>query len=189
MGFSPPDLTVFIREQKSFNAIGTFLNERADISGQEQRERVRFAISNARRAARARQNFCSRGRRTWPSAGCCHTCRYRWNLSRDSQQFRNISRPKSRPLHSRQDSDRRERQQPMSTTTLPFPMSLSEKYRPRTIAAFVGLDKPKRILSKLAANPYASAWLFAGPPGVGKTTMALALAETLHHIVATMQCR
>ena len=65
------------------------------------------------------------------------------------------------------------------SATLPFPMPLAEKYRPRAIADFVGLDKPKRILSKFAANPYQSAWLFVGPPGTGKTTMALALAETL----------
>jgi replication-associated recombination protein RarA len=72
------------------------------------------------------------------------------------------------------------------STTLPFPMSLSEKYRPHAIADFVGLDKPKCVLSKFAANPYSSGWIFIGPSGVGKTTMALALAEMLraelHHI-------
>jgi predicted permease len=40
MGFSAPDLTVFMREQKSFKAIGTFLNERMDISGQGEPDRV-----------------------------------------------------------------------------------------------------------------------------------------------------
>jgi len=65
------------------------------------------------------------------------------------------------------------------STTLPFPMPLAEKYRPRVIAGFVGLDKPKRILGKFATNPYQSAWIFIGPPGTGKTTMALALAEML----------
>jgi replication-associated recombination protein RarA len=77
------------------------------------------------------------------------------------------------------------------SATLPFPMPLAEKYRPRLIAQFVGLDKPKRILSKFAANPYQSAWSFIGSPGTGKTTMALALAETLkaevHHI-PSQQC-
>jgi replication-associated recombination protein RarA len=72
------------------------------------------------------------------------------------------------------------------TQTLPFPQSLSEKYRPRTITDFAGLDKPKRMMSKFAANPYPSAWLFVGPSGTGKTTMALAMAEQipaeLHHI-------
>ena len=43
-----------------------------------------------------------------------------------------------------------------------------------------------RILAKFAAQPYPSAWLFVGPSGVGKTSMAQALcAQTrgeLHHI-------
>lgn len=67
-----------------------------------------------------------------------------------------------------------------------FPQSLTEKYRPRRIEDFVGLEKPKAIMRKLAANPFPSAWLFVGPSGTGKTTMGLALAETLpaelHHI-------
>ena len=74
---------------------------------------------------------------------------------------------------------------------LPFPMPLAEKYRPRAIGDFIGLEKPKRILAKFAANPYSSAWLFVGPPGTGKTTMALALAETLRaevHHIPSQQC-
>lgn len=67
-----------------------------------------------------------------------------------------------------------------------FPQPLTEKYRPRSLDAFVGLDKPKRIAAKLAANPFPSAWLFIGPSGTGKTTLALALADSipaeLHHI-------
>ena len=77
------------------------------------------------------------------------------------------------------------------STTLPFPMPLAEKYRPRAIGDFVGLDKPKRILGKFATNPYQSAWIFIGPPGTGKTTMALALAETLRaevHHIPSQQC-
>jgi DNA polymerase III gamma/tau subunit len=69
-----------------------------------------------------------------------------------------------------------------------FPQPLAEKYRPQRIQDFVGLEKAKRIISKLAANPYSSAWLFQGPSGTGKTTMALALAAEmpaeLHHIPA-----
>jgi len=80
----------------------------------------------------------------------------------------------------------------MSTPFFAFPQPLAEKYRPRAIGDFAGLEKPKRILGKFAANPYASAWLFVGPPGVGKTTMALALTETLraelHHIPSQQCC-
>jgi replication factor C small subunit len=77
------------------------------------------------------------------------------------------------------------------STTLPFPMPLAEKYRPRAIDDFIGLDKPKRILGKFATNPYQSAWIFIGPPGTGKTTMALALAEMLRaevHHIPSQQC-
>jgi replication-associated recombination protein RarA len=77
------------------------------------------------------------------------------------------------------------------STTLPFPMPLAEKYRPRAISDFVGLDKPKRILGKFATNPYQSAWIFIGPPGTGKTTMALALAEMVRaevHHIPSQQC-
>jgi replication factor C subunit 2/4 len=67
-----------------------------------------------------------------------------------------------------------------------FPQSLTEKYRPQSLTDFAGLEKPKKIMRKLAANPYASAWLFQGPSGTGKTTMGLALAKEikaeLHHI-------
>jgi replication-associated recombination protein RarA len=69
-----------------------------------------------------------------------------------------------------------------------FPVPLAEKYRPRKIGDFVGLEKPKKILSKLAASPFPSAWLLVGPSGTGKTTIALALAEAipaeLHHITS-----
>ncbi len=69
---------------------------------------------------------------------------------------------------------------------LDFPQSLAEKYRPRAVAGFVGLEKPKKILAKFAASPYPSAWLFTGPSGIGKTSMAQALCAEirgeLHHI-------
>ncbi len=72
-----------------------------------------------------------------------------------------------------------------------FPASLAEKYRPHSVADFVGLDKPKKILSKFAESPYSSAWLFLGPSGTGKTSMALAFCEAirgeLHHI-PSQQC-
>jgi replication-associated recombination protein RarA len=74
----------------------------------------------------------------------------------------------------------------MSTPTFAFPQPLAEKYRPCTIAGFVGLERPKKIIGQFVARPYQSAWLFVGPPGVGKTSMALALGAQIgaeiHHI-------
>jgi replication-associated recombination protein RarA len=71
-------------------------------------------------------------------------------------------------------------------SNLDFPAALTERYRPRVIAEFVGLDEPKKILARLAAQPFESAWRFVGPSGTGKTTMAMALAAAipaeLHHI-------
>ena len=62
---------------------------------------------------------------------------------------------------------------------LSYPQSLTAKYQPQTFSEFVGLEKPKKILAKFAAKPYANSFLFVGPSGTGKTTMALALAKQL----------
>ena len=69
---------------------------------------------------------------------------------------------------------------------------LTEKYRPQRIADFVGLDKPRRIAGKLALTPpRTGGLLFIGEPGIGKTTLALAIVEEmpaeLHHI-ASQDC-
>src|ERR1700694_2086460 len=60
--------------------------------------------------------------------------------------------------------------------------ALTDTYRPRSVAEFVGLEKPKRAMGALLARPFPSSWLFVGPPGVGKTSMGLAVA-------AEMPCR
>ena len=67
----------------------------------------------------------------------------------------------------------------MSTPSLPFPQPLAEKYRPRTIGEFIGLERQKRIIANFARNPRSAAFLFTGPSGTGKTTMALALCDAI----------
>jgi DNA polymerase III delta prime subunit len=67
-----------------------------------------------------------------------------------------------------------------------FPLSLAEKYRPQRLTQFTGLPEAKKVLSALLAAPRPCNLMLVGPPGTGKTTMALAFAEllpgTLHHI-------
>ncbi len=47
MEFSPPDLTVFSREQKSFSALGVYQDEHLDISGRGEPERILAARVSA----------------------------------------------------------------------------------------------------------------------------------------------
>ena len=78
-----------------------------------------------------------------------------------------------------------------SQETFDFPTPLTEKYRPRRLSEFAGLDKPRKIMSALAARPYSSNWLFIGPSGTGKTTLALALAEAIPaevHMIPSQKC-
>lgn len=66
--------------------------------------------------------------------------------------------------------------------------ALVSKYQPRTLDDFAGLTVPITLMRKLIASPWESAWIFAGQPGSGKTTLALAVAAELkaelHHIPA-----
>lgn len=73
-----------------------------------------------------------------------------------------------------------------SNGVLPFPKSLTTEYQPQTVSEFVGLEKHKRILTNLVANPRECSLLFEGGPGTGKTSMAYAFARDMgaevHHI-------
>ena len=64
----------------------------------------------------------------------------------------------------------------------PFPESLTEAYKPRSIGEFVGLAKHKAILAKLAAQPPRGGCglLMHGPSGTGKTSMAFAFARAVN---------
>jgi len=71
-------------------------------------------------------------------------------------------------------------------TLLQFPQSLADKYRPKRLKDFIGLDKPLAVMKALAKRPYPSAWFFIGASGLGKTSLAMALASEIkgeiHHI-------
>ena len=76
-------------------------------------------------------------------------------------------------------------------TDLAFPQSLAEKYRPTRIADFIGLERPKKVLSAFCKRPRSGGWLFVGPSGLGKSTMALALASELQaelHKIPSQKC-
>lgn len=80
---------------------------------------------------------------------------------------------------------------PTPQSSLDFPQPLSEKYRPKTLSEFIGLEKQKRILSAFVRRPVSCAWLFVGPSGTGKSTAALALAEELQaelHKIPSQAC-
>ena len=74
---------------------------------------------------------------------------------------------------------------------LAFPQSLAEKYRPTRIADFIGLERPKKVLTAFCKRPASGAWLFVGPSGLGKSSMALAVAAELAaelHTIPSQKC-
>jgi len=80
---------------------------------------------------------------------------------------------------------------PTPQNSLNFPQPLAEKYRPRKIAEFIGLDKQRKVLANFVLRPVPCAWLFFGASGMGKTTLAMALAEELRadsHFIPSQKC-
>src|SRR6266436_807891 len=72
-----------------------------------------------------------------------------------------------------------------------FPQPLSERYAPTAIDQFVGLEKPRKIMAKFCEAPYPSVWLFVGPSGTGKTSMALAICKAVAgelHRIPSQSC-
>lgn len=61
----------------------------------------------------------------------------------------------------------------------PPPKSLTDRYRPGTLAEMVGQGPTVFRLEAFLEAPYSTAFLFEGPSGVGKTTAALAIAAEL----------
>jgi hypothetical protein len=72
---------------------------------------------------------------------------------------------------------------PEEQPSLGFPQPLAEKYRPKSIGEFIGLEKQKKVLAAFAKRPVSCAWLLLGPSGLGKSTMAMALAEMSGRVV------
>jgi len=67
-----------------------------------------------------------------------------------------------------------------------YPQPLTEKYAPRHVSEFVGLEQPKKIAARLLAAPAPLNLFFVGESGTGKTRMARAIAHDmpaqLHHV-------
>lgn len=56
----------------------------------------------------------------------------------------------------------------------------TEKYRPKTIKDVIGQSHVREALASLVKKRMLPHLMFAGPPGVGKTTMAIAMAHELY---------
>jgi hypothetical protein len=60
-----------------------------------------------------------------------------------------------------------------------FTATMADRYQPRTVSGFAGLDGPKRLFEGLIKQPRPCGILCTGEAGVGKSAMAMAFAEQL----------
>ena len=68
----------------------------------------------------------------------------------------------------------------MSTPTFAFPAPLAEKYRPRSMAEFIGLESLSEDHGEFCrATRAPQRFCSRGQAGMGKTTMALAVCEAM----------
>lgn len=73
-----------------------------------------------------------------------------------------------------------------SQSSMQFPQSLTEVYKPKTIGDFCGIPKVKKICASFAANPREACLLMIGEPGCGKSSMARAVAAQINGEVHTI---
>jgi replication-associated recombination protein RarA len=79
----------------------------------------------------------------------------------------------------------------MKIGTFDFPERLTERFRPQTIDDFAGIARPKAIIRTFLRQPRPDGFLFLGPSGRGKTTMAYAMQLALNaelHKVPSKDC-
>ena len=66
---------------------------------------------------------------------------------------------------------------------------LAERMRPKSLEDYIGqqhLVGPGKVLRKMIDSGVVSSFILWGPPGVGKTTLAMIIAETS---VLRVECR
>lgn len=72
-----------------------------------------------------------------------------------------------------------------------FPKTLAEKYQPKKLEDFVGVHEPRKVMQAFVKSPFKSAWFFLGESGLGKTSMAEAVAGMIGgevHTIASQAC-
>lgn len=69
---------------------------------------------------------------------------------------------------------------------------LAERMRPKSLEDYIGqqhLVGPGKVLRKMIDSGVVSSFILWGPPGVGKTTLAMIIAEQLKRPFYVLECR